>query len=1052
MSYFFNNKLYHYYEVTDKHRGSGTIEKYEFIEIVNNESIFFDLTKLEVLAESGDILNHSSIETIKIHIDWGDGNIDRLSKPLLSSKSYIGAHKPKSWKTISHVFAANYRYEYITEDVNFLHKITITAYNSYNNKLVITIPYKFLYKTLYDLGSEVSLFSANTTNNNTVSYTLKQNQSDSMFIVNTLDWRQIYGDDEKMIIEESVSQDFADEFVNEDQIVWDWKSVPEVTLYPKVSEAAKTITCSFIEKNPNSIEEWFPCLELMNDSGNEKITCQKSETSYYFSALKKSGQSDFDSGVYRFSLNPLKGINGVNSQSDYYYKLYKTTRYPKQVRKQDGQNKVIEVNTSNKTINFYYTLPVVHYLSSLTKAELTLQGFDKSKDVILKDVKIVYDLLKPLQDKDGNPSYTSKNFVFTINMRDIPNVVTINGVETEVLYRASIKTNDVFGGEDNIYFYEDDITNVTLNTTDNYIIKNTGNMEDDKIDFTYDIGDFLEEFIFDNTDTTLTLSWKYKKTDTWDQFSYVISDINENVVYLTGIHKANDDRFSDLKYSLVEGEVDEYNFIKTLDGNLLPDGDLKVSVTYHVTMNDYYSKREKTETSNYTYEYNKPVITIDNVQPFISINYDIANNTQTLILNNRIEASSPDELIDIRFKIKKSEDDETKVAVGDLSYYHENIDTSKPDIDNEFSSININYEFSGVNKNDTFYRTSTSNTATFKIESDVSNMLILPSGGIDLLSGGNGTQYVLDRGTSNQMTVDWRWVKENTLHDIIKSHSMQSNGVTYFGSPNYNKFKFGETVKNVLYEVIELESNGKKIRRFMPYIPTPNQTFTNLKALPSASSCFNTSLNSIVPTYDKKVDKGGLNIRWGKNIQDSIVKDMWLVLNDGTGKEMFKTDVVGLTSYVFNNLDFGNYSYHFILNSEANANDGDKNKYVPSENTCSVFINPKEAINFSGTPIRTDSGDYVYITWKWVLNHLSCQDVQFYYSDLSNKTVKTFKNVREQNSFQPAKFRKTITDGGVTKKNIITYGFKMKSEHLDTTDYETDSQGYVKIYDTAMTI
>lgn len=1042
MSYFYNNKLYEYYEVTDKYSGSGTIKRQSFIEIINNESIFFDLTELEVMAESVDILNYNSIETIKIHIDWGDGNEDRLSKPLLSSKSYIGAYKPKSWKTISHMFNANYRYEYATNDINYLHKITITAYNSCNDKLVIIVPYKFLYKTLYDLGSEVSLFSANTTNTNTVSYTLKQNQSDSLFVVNSLDWRQIYGDEEKKLIEESVSQEFSDEFINEDQIVWDWKTVPVVTLYPNAQEALNLIECSFTEKNAGSIEDWQPCLELLNDSGNRKITCNKSQTNYYFSAVMDNGQKDFESGVYRFSLNPLTGVNGVVSSSDYYYVLYNTLIYPRQLRQQDSQNKIIDINTSNKTIKFYYTLPNNHYLSSLKKAELTLQGFDKSTDTILEDVKIVYDLLKPLIDVNGNPSYTSRNFIFTINMRDIPNVITIDGEETEVLYRASIKTNDVFGGEDNSYFYETDNT-TPLNTTNNYIIKNVENLTDDKIDFVYDIGSFSDGLIFDNSDTinkTLSLSWNYNKTDVWDQFSYVISDIDENDVYLTGIHKANDDRFSDLQYSLVSG--DKYNFIKSLDGNKLPDGDLKVSVTYHVTMNDYYSKREITKTSEYKYVYNKPVITINNVQPFISINYDIANNTQELILNNRIEASSTDELIDVRFKIKKSEEVVADVAVGDLSYHHENIGTSILDID---------YEFSGINKNDTWRRRSTSNTATFKIESDVSNMLILPSGGIDLLSGGNGTQYVLDKGTSNQMTVDWRWVKENTLHDIIKSHSMQSNGVTYFGSPNYNKFKFGETVKNVLYEIIELESNGKKIRRFRPYIPTTNQTFTNIKDLPSAEECFNASLNSAVPTYDKKVDKGCLNVRWGKNIQDSIVKDMWLVLKDKTGKEILKTDVKGLSSYVFKNLDFGNYSYHFILNSEANANDGDKNKYVPSENTCSVFINPKEAINFSGTPIRTDDGDKVYITWKWVLNHLSCQDVYFYYSDLRDKTVKTFKNVREQNSFQPPSFHKTVTENGVSKKNVITYGFKMKSNYLNTTDYTPDN-GYVKIYNTSMTI
>ena len=123
-----------------------------------------------------------------------------LSLPLISNKSTIGVYKSNQWKITTHLFNVEKRYQYNTDDVNLLHHIKITAFNACNDKVTIYIPYKMVYKTLYDLGSEITLFSANTTNKNTVSYTLKQKSSDSMMVVNSRDWRSIYGDDEIEVI------------------------------------------------------------------------------------------------------------------------------------------------------------------------------------------------------------------------------------------------------------------------------------------------------------------------------------------------------------------------------------------------------------------------------------------------------------------------------------------------------------------------------------------------------------------------------------------------------------------------------------------------------------------------------------------------------------------------------------------------------------------------------------------------------------------------------------------------------------------------------------
>jgi hypothetical protein len=58
---------------------------------------------------------------------------------------------------------------------------------------VIYIPYKIVYKSLYDIGSHFSLLEANVTNSNLTSYVLKEHKDDTIIITSTRDWKKIYG-------------------------------------------------------------------------------------------------------------------------------------------------------------------------------------------------------------------------------------------------------------------------------------------------------------------------------------------------------------------------------------------------------------------------------------------------------------------------------------------------------------------------------------------------------------------------------------------------------------------------------------------------------------------------------------------------------------------------------------------------------------------------------------------------------------------------------------------------------------------------------------------
>ena len=163
---------------------------------------------MNVWTSSLDVLNSFDVDTIKFYIDWGDGKTERLSKPLISNKSTIGVYKPNEWKIVEHVFVVDK-----TSRKNNV--ITITAFNSFDEKLTVKIPYTVIYKTIYDLGSEFSLFSANTTNTNKVSYTLKQNNSDSMMILSSVDEKEkLFGKDSELDEDNFVNTQFSDEFID----------------------------------------------------------------------------------------------------------------------------------------------------------------------------------------------------------------------------------------------------------------------------------------------------------------------------------------------------------------------------------------------------------------------------------------------------------------------------------------------------------------------------------------------------------------------------------------------------------------------------------------------------------------------------------------------------------------------------------------------------------------------------------------------------------------------------------------------------------------------
>lgn len=1040
MSYFSNNKLYHYYEVIDSNVSSDSIIK-DTIEVLNNETIRFDFSKLNVYAPIYGVLNSVDVETIKIIVDWGDGTIDRLTKPLVSNSSTIGTYRPNQWKSIEHLFNVEKKYDYKTDDIQYLHKITITAYNTFNDKFVIQIPYKILYKTIYDLGSEMALFSANTTNTNKVSYTLKQKATDSMFVVNSLDWRTIYGDDDEVTIEESVSEVFSDEFVNEDFMVWDWKTAPTVEIYSTTDNIYKTIDCNFVVTGV-MIDDWYPQMVLLQDKGNVTVTTQKAEdVAYSYSAVLNPSYADeldetnFKPGIYETYLSPLIGINGVTTRSDSKYINYNSLKRPRDIQ-QIKESDIITIRPDgiNNDIRFNFTLPANCQLVAMTKAELILTAHLVEDDTPIEDVEFRYDILSPFLDKNGKPLYggeeEDKKFSFVIKMRDIPNTIEVEYVEFDennntivkskdepIYYRAFIETNDVLGGDDNTLMYDSQEIN-SINGEYGEVVNN--------ITFDgYDIGNFTTQELsispINQLDKTFTISWVFEKRDDWDQFIVALRDGSNYLI--NDVHNY----FGDERFVGIEHDVTTHTFTKTFNANTIDDSILTADVSYRVNMGDFYDYRERKLTKEFTLTYPTPILEILDIQPYYTIHYDTLQGLQSLVLNAYINGHTEEELKNITLNI----DDETPIIISDLQYMHKNIG---------FVNHDYKYYYKGANGDDTFNRLGQSDVMTLSV-GDVSNLDILPNKGTDYMQGNSSQLYTIAE--ENDRKVDWLWVKQNTLHDIDKHYKWTlEDGKELFGGDKSGNFMFGDEQRHALFEVITLQRNAVSIRRFRPYIASGTLDITKREELNTVDQCFNSETTVSLSGYDKSIDKGLLTITWTPQ-ETSKVKNMWLTLTNDD-KEVETVDVMGYTNYTFKDLEFGtNYNYYITMNSEYTKN---SDNIYQNENKVNVLINPIDSIEFAGRPTKSQaSTNYTYLNWSWVLHHESCEDVKLFFYDKTGIEGE-FKHIKLQSSIIPRSFPNTYTEEDVENRNVVTYGFKMKSASLDKSDYTEDADGYIIIH------
>lgn len=221
MSYFYKNKIYDVFSIDGTiYANDGDIIRNDYIEIFNNEELVLDFTNTNMICSNEKI---KGSELHKIKILWGDGEEDVLVKNLSDKSSSINTVF-SSWKRVSHLYNTEKRSVYLTEDVVSLPNIVVYFYNTYNDVIRLIIPFKIVYKSLYDLNCRFALMGANTGNDYLTTFVLKEGIGDSVSIIQSINpMTNINFDDNiEYIKDKTVSVDYSEEFIDEDNVMWAW--------------------------------------------------------------------------------------------------------------------------------------------------------------------------------------------------------------------------------------------------------------------------------------------------------------------------------------------------------------------------------------------------------------------------------------------------------------------------------------------------------------------------------------------------------------------------------------------------------------------------------------------------------------------------------------------------------------------------------------------------------------------------------------------------------------------------------------------------------------
>lgn len=174
MSFFRDKKQLNTLVITGSH--STSEETLEEITLMNNSVLNLNLSGITVTPSNPDITNVDQVVTLKIIIDWGDGETESISPYFTVQDSSINV-KAQEWDNVSHTYALH------SENGDLTLKIRV--FNSLKDCTTLLIPVKVQFQSILESGAKLKLISANITNSNEVSYVLNNIKDKSNMIVTT---------------------------------------------------------------------------------------------------------------------------------------------------------------------------------------------------------------------------------------------------------------------------------------------------------------------------------------------------------------------------------------------------------------------------------------------------------------------------------------------------------------------------------------------------------------------------------------------------------------------------------------------------------------------------------------------------------------------------------------------------------------------------------------------------------------------------------------------------------------------------------------------------
>lgn len=175
MSFFSGNQQLDVLNITGSYE-SGT-RTLGAIRLQNNSKLDINLDGLSVLPSNKQLKNPEQVTTLKIIIEWGDGDSESIAPFFQISDSSINV-KFDPWTSVSHTYSLN------TLDGDLT--LSIYVYNSLNDCLRIDVPVTIQFQSLLESGAKFHLVSANITNDNKVSYVLNNSTNKASFVISTM--------------------------------------------------------------------------------------------------------------------------------------------------------------------------------------------------------------------------------------------------------------------------------------------------------------------------------------------------------------------------------------------------------------------------------------------------------------------------------------------------------------------------------------------------------------------------------------------------------------------------------------------------------------------------------------------------------------------------------------------------------------------------------------------------------------------------------------------------------------------------------------------------